>query len=161
MTVTIDTYSATSYATSEPRLTGKTHPVNATHELLLEYARTRATTAPSGTIAQFTYWWEYQTGYRIPERTFQRHTAVLRKMGLVDVQYRRDEFHVKRTWYNLIGVGLIMPSITVTDDGIIGVDSPRDRVTEEHNRAMAALSDFDLDQLQSEWCDGSCCNPLG
>ena len=41
---------ATSCATPEIKLTGETHPVNATHELLLEYARTRATTTPSGTI---------------------------------------------------------------------------------------------------------------
>lgn len=148
---------ATKCATQQIKLTGKTHPVNATHELLLEYARTRATTAPSGTINQFTYWWESVTGYRIPERTFRRHTSVLRKMGLVNVRYDRDEFYVKRTWYDLIGLRLIMPSVTVSHDGVIGFESPRNRVTEEHQKAMATLSDFDLDQLQAEWCGESCC----
>lgn len=140
----------TSCATPGTKLTGNTRPINATHELLLEYARTRATTAPSGTIAQFAYWWECVTGYRIPERTFQRHTKLLRDMGLVEVRYSRDEFRVKRTWYNLIGVGLIMPSMTDTD-GVIGFAAPRDRVAEEHQAAMTKLADFDFDGLQESW----------
>jgi hypothetical protein len=150
---------ATSCATPEIKLTGVTRPVNATHELLLEYARTRATTAPSGTIRQFTEWWEFVTGYLIPERTFQRHTSVLRKMGLVDVRYSRDEFLINRTWYNLIGVGLVMPSMTVAD-GVIGFEAHRDRAEEEHQRAMATLADIDPDQLQAEWCGESCCSGL-
>jgi hypothetical protein len=74
-------------------------------------------------------------------------------MGLVDVRYSRDDFHVKRTWYNLIGLGLVMPSMTVAD-GVIGFEAPRDHVSEEHQRTMGTLADLDFDALQASWaCD--------
>jgi hypothetical protein len=43
-------------------------------------------------------------------------------MGLVDVRYSRDDLLVKRKRYNLAGITLVMPSMTVAD-GVTGFES--------------------------------------
>lgn len=135
--------------------------INATHELLQSYAAHRYTLTVAGTVGQLTEWWLDHSGRRIPERTFQRHTKVLRDLGLIHVRHTRS-----RTWYTLMGLEIKVPKVgflptsrpgqfdiveTGTEAVSIAHVNGAAEVEAEHRAAIASLDTVLLDVLHESW----------
>jgi hypothetical protein len=154
-----------------PLRSGRPDALNQTHVLLRAYAESTGSLTVAGTVRQFTDWYAFLHGVRIPERTFKDHTRKLQDAGLISVRHTG-----RRTWYTLlqdeikvpvyefvpvaegesravqVGMKVLRHDPAILAGGSSGGDYYYDTVDPQGDYGVAH-DDIDLDALQASWPD--------